>query len=808
MLKNFVKTALRNLFKHKGYSLINIAGLAIGMATCILILMFVVDELSYDSYNEHADRIYRVAMDAYYGGRDFNLAVAAAPMAQTMLNDYPEVEAATRFRQRGAFIFKYEDNTFRERDVVYADPALFEVFTIPLLKGDPETALKDPKTLILSRKTAEKYFRDEEPVGKTLKLNNADDYLVTAVFEEIPDNSHFHFDIMIAMEGLRESKGQIWMSQNFQTYVLLRQGTDPAAFEAKIQEMIFKYMGPQIEKFMGKSLEKLAEEGDMRAEYYLQPLGSIHLHSDIMAEMEPNSDIKYVYIFSAIALFILIIASINFMNLSTARAAGRAKEVGIRKVLGSVRSQLVRQFMTESFLLSLISMILALFLVWLALPAFNILSGKSLAFSVMATGSMLAALIIITVLTGFFAGSYPAFFISAFQPVNVLKGKLKTGIKTGPLRSGLVIFQFAASVILIVGTIIVYNQLQFIQNKKLGFNKEQVLMLDNTYLLGDQVEAFKNDLLNQSQVTNATVSSYMPVPSKRNNSAVVPEGVRGSNLTTSMQNWIVDYDYITTLRMNVVQGRDFSREFSTDAGEATIINQAAAKQFNWDKPVGKTIGRVVSNQGDIKLFTVIGVVEDFHFESLRETIGPLVMFLGEENARISLRVKTEDISGTVALMESKWKEFLPDQPFEYSFLDQRFNQMYENEQRIGKIFGVFAGFAIFIGCLGLFGLAAFTAEQRTKEIGIRKVLGASSPTIIRLLLKEFVLLVGAANLIAWPISYFVMRSWLQEFSYRISPGAWIFLAAGIATLFIAIITVSFQAIKAALADPIKSLRYE
>ena len=808
MFKNFIKTALRNLFKHRGYSLLNIAGLAIGMATCILILMFVVDELSYDSYNEHADRIYRVSMDARYGGRDFNVAVCAAPAAQTLINDYPEVEAATRFRQRGAFIFKYEENTFRERDVIYAESSLFDVFTIPLLKGDPETALKDPKTLILSRKTAEKYFRDEEAVGKTLKLNNSEDYLVTAVFEEIPDNSHFHFDIMIAMEGLKESKSQIWMSQNFQTYVLLREGTDPVVFEGKIQEMLMNYMGPQIEKFMGKSMEQLAKEGDIRADYYLQPLRSIHLHSDIMAELEPNSDIKYVYIFSAIALFILIIASINFMNLSTARAAGRAKEVGIRKVLGSVRSQLVRQFMTESFLLSLISMVLALFLVWLALPAFNNLSGKSLAFSVMSTGPMLAAILLITVLTGFFAGSYPAYFISAFQPVNVLKGKLKTGIKTGPLRSGLVIFQFAASVILIVGTIIIYNQLQYIQNKKLGFDKEQVLMLDNTYLLRDQIEAFKNDLLNQSQITNATVTSYLPVPSNRNNSAVMPEGNRGSNLTTSMQNWVVDHDYITTLGMNIVQGRDFSREFSTDTEEGVIINQAAAKQFNWDKPVGKTLGRVVSNQGDMKLFTVVGVVEDFHFESLRETIGPLVMFLGRENARIAFRIKTEDISGTVALMESKWKEFLPDQPFEYSFLDQRFYQMYENEQRIGKIFGVFAGFAIFIGCLGLFGLAAFTAEQRTKEIGIRKVLGASSPKIIRLLLKEFVILVAAANLIAWPVSYFVMRRWLMEFSYRISPGAWIFLAAGAVTLFIALFTVSFQAIKAALADPIKSLRYE
>jgi putative ABC transport system permease protein len=807
MLKNYIKTALRTLFKHKGYSLINISGLAIGLAACLLILLFVHEELSYDSYNEHADRIYRLAGSFRYGGRDFDVAVAPAPTGKAMIDEYPEVADAVRFRQRGSIIVQYGDNSFMERRAVFADPSLFNVFTIPLLSGNPETALSSPNTLVLSRFTAEKYFRDEDPIGKTLKLENRDDYKVTGVFEEIPDNSHFHFDIILSMSSLAESKSPFWLSMNFQTYILLHKGSDPKALESKFDAMLTKYMGPQIEKFMGKSMEKLAAEGDMFGEFYLQSLKDIHLRSDLMGEMEPNSDIKYVYIFSAIALFILIIASINFMNLSTARSAGRAKEVGIRKVLGSYRKQLVGQFLTESMILSFISMVIAVFLVWLALSSFNNLTGKSLEISDLASGSMAAVLILITILTGFLSGSYPAFFISAFRPANVLKGQMKTGVKTGALRSGLVIFQFAASTILIIGTFVVYNQLHYIQNKKLGFTKEQVLIVDNTYLLGNQVESFKNTMLSYPQVVNATVSGFLPIPSNRNVSSTFPEGEINSKKSTSMHHWTVDHDYIKTLGMKILKGRDFSRDFSTDE-TAAIINQPVAKQFGWDDPLGKKVGIVTSEKGDITLYTVIGVVEDFHFESLRNNIEPLVMFLGESTGMTSFRIKTEDISGTIDLFRKKWKEFLPNQPFEYMFMDERFNDMYKAEQRIGRIFGIFAVLAVFVGCLGLFGLAAFTAEQRTKEIGIRKVLGASAPSIIRLLLREFIILVSIANLIAWPIAFFVMSRWLGDFAYKISLNVWIFLLAALGTLFIALLTVSYQAVRAALSDPVKSLRYE
>jgi putative ABC transport system permease protein len=807
MIKNYLKTAVRNLFKHKGYTFINILGLAIGMTACLLILLFVRHELSYDGYHQNSDRIYRVAMAARWGGRDFDIAVVPAATAKTMVTDFPEVEDAIRFRQRGDYIVQYKDQNFREEKIIFTDTTFFKLFSIPLLQGDAESALINPYSIVLSRKTAQKYFRDEDPMGKTLKLDNRYDYKVTGVFEEIPDNTHFHFNILLSMESIEESRDLSWGSQNFQTYILLQQEADPSALEAKFPEMLEKYMWPQFAQILGITVDEIHKSTDMRAKFYLQPLKSIHLHSDLLGELGPNNDIRYIYIFSAIALFILIIASINFMNLSTARAAGRAKEVGLRKVLGSQRRQLIFQYLMESTFLSFISIIFAIGIVVLALPAFNQLSGKSLEISTAFHQRMPFYLILLAVLTGFLAGSYPSFFISAFQPIQVLRGKMKIGIKSGMMRSALVIFQFTASIFLIIGTIVVFKQLRYIQTKNLGFNKEQVLILDNAYLLRKQAKTFKEQMKSYPQIFNASISGYLPVPSMRSNNGIFPEGKRDDEHSTSFQNWIVDYDYLETMGMKLVEGRFFSQEFSTD-DQAAVINQSVAKQFGWPDPVGRRLGRIINQKGDIKLYTVIGVMEDFHFESLRENIGPLVMFLGESRGNISFRLKAQDVSSVIGLLEQQWKQFLPNQPFEYSFLDERFEQMYQSEQKIGKIFTVFAILAIFIGCLGLFGLAAFTAEQRTKEIGIRKVLGATSPRIIRLLLREFVILVGIANLIAWPIAYLVMNRWLTDFAYRTSPHILIFIFAGILTLVVSLLTVSFQAVKAALADPIRSLRYE
>ncbi|MGH7493756.1 MAG: FtsX-like permease family protein [bacterium] len=593
---------------------------------------------------------------------------------------------------------------------------------------------------------------------------------------------------------------------------MLKEGADPAALQAKFPDMIKKYLGPQAEKLLGVSLDELLKQGN-QALYYLQPLRDIHLHSDLAVEFEPNGNIKYVYIFSAIAFFILLIACINFMNLATARATNRAKEVGIRKVVGSDRRQLIGQFLSESLFMSFLALVLALGLVELLLPAFNRLAEKHLQTFYVGNWSFWAALLGITLLVGALAGSYPAFLLSAFKPVTVLKGKWQAGAKSSWLRNTLVIFQFAASVILIVGTIVVKNQLQFIQTKNLGFDKEQVIVLHDAYALGDNLRAFKNEVLRNPNVLSGTVSGYLPVSSNRSDTGFWPEGTRSGENAVSMQIWNVDYDYVRTMGMEIAKGRDFSEAFGADSS-AIILNEKAAKAFGFDDPLGKLIYTFAWTPGQgvdpnkFEKYTVVGVVNDFHFSSLKENISALGLRLGRSRGLMSFRFKAENTAALIAYLESKWKEFAPDQPFAYSFLDQRFGAMYKTERRVGDIFSVFAGLAIFTACLGLLGLASFTAEQRTKEIGIRKVLGATVGSVTTLLSKDFVKLVLVANLLAWPLAYFMMNRWLQDFAYRIHISWWMFALAVGLSLLIALLTVSTQAIKAALANPVETLRYE
>jgi putative ABC transport system permease protein len=805
MFQNYITAALRNIFKNKGFSLINITGLSIGMAACLLIFLFVQDELSYDAYHDKADRIYRIAVDFKMQSQEFQVATIGPVAADMMISRYPEVENAVRFRGLGDHIIQYKDKSFRESGIVFTDPSFFQIFSIPLIAGNPDTALAEPHSLVLSQKMAEKYFRSENPLGKILKVGNQDDYRVTGVIEKIPDNTHFHYDFLLSMATLEESQIPTWLEMNFQTYLLLKPESDPKALEAKFPELVTKYVGGEIQKITGMPAKVVFGSGQFRFQLYLQPLRNIHLHSDLRAELEANSDIKYVYIFTAIALFILIIASINFMNLSTARSAGRAKEVGVRKVLGSKRIQLVRQFLSESIFFSIFSMILALFLVSLFLPSFNHLSGKSLSISSLVSLLTIGIILLITILTGIFSGVYPAFFLSAFQPVKAIKGELHRGVRSSSLRNSLVVFQFMATIILIIGTLSVYRQLQFIQNRKLGFEKEHILVLDNAYLLKEQTQAFKEEMLKHPEFVSATITGYLPVPSAQNSTTVFPEGDIASSST--MHCWTVDYDYIRTLGMTIVLGRNFSREYSTDTS-SVIINQRAAAEFGWEDPIGKKVSQPTSTKGDVITYNVIGVVEDFHFESLRDNIAPLIMSLGEYRGHISFRVKAEDIKKSVTLLKKKWSEFLPTQPFDYYFMDDRFDTMYRSERRIGEVLGVFTFLAVMIGCLGLFGLASFTAERRTKEIGIRKVLGASIPSIAKLLLREFFILIVLANLIAWPIAYYVVNRWLRGFAYRAPLSIWIFLAAGFTAILIAMLTVSYQAIKSAVANPVNSLRYE
>jgi putative ABC transport system permease protein len=811
MFKNYLLIALRNLRKQRFYAFLNIAGLALGVTCCLLISLYVLDELSYDRFHEKADQIYRIDSEIKFGGTEQKLAVTSDPMGPTMVKDYPQVLAAVRFRNQGGALVKKGDQHIKENRMIYVDSTLFDVFTLPMLAGNPKKALTELNSVVITESTARKYFGNPNTaLGQVLRFDNREDFKVTGVIRDIPANSHFRYDFFLSMQNLEESKQNNWVSHNFNTYLLLRKDADPKEVEAKFEELIDKYIGPQVKQLMNiNSLSEFKKSGN-NIGYGLSPLTSIHLHSDRVAELAPNGNIQYVYIFAAIALFILLIACINFMNLATARSASRAKEVGVRKVMGSLRSSLIGQFLTESVLMSMIAFGLATVSAFLLLPYFNQLAVKEMTFPLFSSPWMLFSLLFFALIVGLLAGSYPAFFLSAFQPIRVLKGNLSRGTQSGWLRSSLVVFQFATSVILIIGTIVIYYQLDYIRNTKLGFNKEQVLIVNDGYALGERVQAFRNEVLRLPEVVNSTATGYLPTPSWRNDMPYFPEGVIQQEKAVSMQSWQVDHDYIRTLGMEIQKGRDFSREFSTDSS-AVIINETAAKVFGYADPVGKKIWTYTDfNSPDKKMatYTIVGVVKNFHFASLRQNIGALCMVLGKNNGSISFRLKTQDVAKVVGAIEAQWKKNASGQPFTYTFLNEEFDAMYRSEQRVGQIAISFSVLAIVIACLGLFGLAAFTAEQRTKEIGIRKVLGADVSNIVAMLSRDFLKLVLLSNLIAWPLAWWAMSRWLQDFAYRINLSWWIFGLAGATALFIALFTISFQAIKAALANPVKSLRTE
>ena len=807
MFKNFLKTAIRTLLKNKFYSLLNIAGLAIGIACTILITLFIQNEFSFDSFHEKVDRIYRIDSDIKINDTAMEIAQLPAPAAETFMNEYPEIENAVRFRLQGGFIMKYKDVSFKEFGIAYTDSSFFDIFSFKVLQGNPSKALAAPFSMAISKTMAEKYFGKENPIGKIIRVNNYEDYQVTAVYEDMPKNSHINFNFLLSLNSRDEANDkEAWLSFNFQTYVLLKKGASIEDVKAKFPGTIKKYCEPLFIKFLGKDFAQLKKEGSHT--YFLaEPLKDIYLYSTIRGQLGRVGDIKYVYIFGAIAIFILIIACINFINLATAHSSGRAKEVGIRKTLGSFKKDLIIQFITESVLLSMISTVIAVGLVELALPSFNNLASREITTNYFGSPFLLSLIFVLPLIVGFLAGAYPAFYISNFQPVSILRGKIKSGAKSGLLRSGLVVFQFSASIILLVGTITVFKQLNFIRNQKLGYDKEQVLVLNDAYLLDKQTETLKNEMLEQSGVVSATVSGYLPTPSNRNNSAVFPNGQPDNIKTTPMQIFRVDYDYIKTMGMKIVEGRDFSRDFASDSS-AIIINEAAQKHFEWENPLENRVGLFISGDGKTKDCNVIGVVKNFNFNSLREKIGPLVMVIGESRGNISFRLKTEKVDAIISTLESKWKELSNGQPFSYNFLDENFNNMYQDEQKLGEIFGVFAGLAIIIGCLGLFGLAAFTAQRRTKEIGIRKVMGASVPGIVTLMSTEFAKLVIISFVIATPVAYLLMDNWLQDFAYKTDLSWQVFLLSGGISLFIALVTVSYHAIRSALANPVKSIRYE
>ncbi len=807
MFKNYLKIAFRNLWKNKGYSAINIFGLAVGLATCLLILIFVADELSYDQFNKKANRIYRVDGDLQFGGTHFILAVAPDPLGATMKKDFPQVEQYVRFRDNGGFRVKKGNENVQENKVIYTDSTLFDVFTLPVVAGDPKTALIDPNSIVITQKVAEKYFNTTDVVGKTLTINDTTNYKITAVIKSIPTQSHFNFDFFVPLSSSEESRKNNWLSNNFNTYVVLREGVHAAAIEKQFAAFINKYVGEQAKQLLGMSMSEFEKAGNFDR-LSLMPLTKIHLHSDKVAELGINENIQYVYIFSAIALVILLIACVNFMNLSTARSSNRAKEVGVRKVLGSRKKEIITQFLSESVLISFISLILALAIAKLLLPYFNQVSGKQIELGLFSKPWLLPSLILLMLIVGLLAGSYPSFYLSSFQPVTVLKGSLASGFKGSKLRSSLVVFQFAISIILMVGTVVIYSQLNFIQNKKIGYNRDHVLVVKHTYPLGDHAKTFRNELLNVKGVENVTVTGWLPTGDYRSESPLYPDVSLDQKSAVSMQTWYVDENYIPTLNIQLAQGRNFSAQMPADSS-SVIINEAAAKLLGFSNPLNKKLYSLTSLKNKTsKAYEVIGVIKDFNFNSLRQVVTPMVLFLGTDEGSVAIRFKSTGISSLIASVQTKWKNINPNQPFEYSFMDEDFANTYQKEQRVGKIAISFSILAILIACLGLFGLVTYAAEQRTKEIGIRKVLGASVSNIVNLLSSDFLKLVVIAMLIAFPLAWWGMNKWLQDFAYRIHIDWKVFLVAGICAIVIALATVSFQAIKAAVANPVKSLRTE
>jgi putative ABC transport system permease protein len=807
MFKNYFKTAVRNLVKNKFYSILNLSGLAVGLATCLLIYLYVSDELSYDAYHKNANRIYRVNNEIKFGGNYFDIAQGPAMMGPTMVREIPRVEQYTRLRWYGSFLVRKGNENVGEGRVGYADSTFFDIFSIPVLAGNPKTALTEPHSIVLTASKARKYFNTTDVVGKNLTINDTGVYKITAVISDIPKQTHFNFDFFVPMSENPDSRSPNWLSENYSTYILLKENSDTKNLTAELDAMMEKYTGPTLQAAVNQSMDDFKKGGGY-IKTSLTPVTDIHLYSNRLGDLDANSNVEVVYIFSAIAVLILLIACANFMNLSTARSSNRAKEVGVRKVLGSLKKNLIQQFLTESMLISILALIASIVIAGFLLPFFNDLSGKQISSAELTRPGMMIALAVLFIIVGLLAGSYPAFYLSAFQPIQVLKGKLAGGFKRSWLQNALVIGQFVISIMLIFGTIVIYTQLSFIRNKDLGYNRQQVMIIQNTSVLGDKARSFRNELTKITGVKDATLSGYLPVNFNRGNDAFFTSPTLDQSTAISMQTWPVDEHYIPTLGIKMLEGRNFSQNFRTDS-TAIIINETAARLISGGDVLNKKLYTIGNTQhGSVNEYHIVGVIKNFNFSSLKEVVAPLSLLPAHDNGNISIRVNVADVANIISMIGRKWKEIAPGQPFQYTFMDEDFNNLYTAEQRTGKIFITFAVIAILIACLGLFGLITYAAEQRVKEIGIRKVLGASVPDLTGMLSASFLKLVVFASLIAFPVSWWAMNKWLQDFAYRVSIEWWIFLVTGLTALAIAFSTVYFQAMKAALANPVKSLRSE
>ena len=798
-MRNYFTTAFRSFKRNKGFTFLNITGLTIGLAVCLLIIFYVFDEISYDRFNSKGDRIYRVNSDTKINASITSSAIAAPKVAEALRLNFPEIENTVRLLPDEEVRFKKGEELVAEKNILLCDPSIFDIFTLPMLEGDPNTALAEPNSLVITERMAEKYFGTPHALGKILvkvsdgKTTNC---RITGVIRDLPVQSHMEADFLESMVGLPIASNQnLAAFFPFHTYLLLKPQADYKKLEAKFPAFLKKYID---------FIDAMEKQGDY-IKLNLTPLFEIHLKSNRANELGANGNIQYIYIYSGVALFILLLACINFMNLSTAHAAGRAKEVGIRKVLGSPRTGLLLQFISESVLMSFVAMLTAVLLAWALLPWFNQIAGKELTVTSSTFKWLLPAVTGITLVVGLLAGSYPAFFLSAFNHIKVLKGQTVAGVKGSRLRSLLVVFQFSISIFLIIGTLVVYNQLSYMQHKSLGFNRKQVLLVKHMNALDKQGVTFKQEVLHLPGVASAALSSFVPTGHRRWTNYVT-----ANNNTHQTEFWPVDEDYLRTMSMNLEKGRDFNPALSSDSS-AIIINQTAAQAMGF---AGEALDKTIVLGNNQKQYHVIGVVKDFNFNSLRDNVSSVVLTMttaferkkqGDRPDVLAIKVNSDHLPVLISMIENKWKTFSNNQELDYSFMDEDFENLYRAEQRTGKIAALFTTLAIIIACLGLFGLAAYTAEQRTREIGIRKVLGANVPDLVVMLAANFLKLVLIAFLVAAPLAWLFMDKWLQGFAYRESISWWVFVAAGLGALFIAALTISSQFIKAAVANPVRAV---
>jgi len=807
MYKDLFRHSLRALSRQKSYVLINILGLATGIACSLIIALFIIHELSYDEYHVKKDRIFRVILNGKISGQEVRVTSTCAPLGPTMKEEFPEVENFLRINNWGETIIRNEDRFFTEEHFMEADSTFFDFFSIPLIRGSKENVLNQKRTVVLSETTAKKIFGNADPVNKMLKVGNDTSlYRVTGVFADIPGTTHFEANMIGSFMTNPRASDEEWLSNSFSTYILLKTKASMASVDAKFNGLIVKYVGPLVTKYLGLSLKDFLAQGN-KYRMFLQPLSTIHLDPSIQQDLKPASDPKYLWIFGSIALLIILIAAINFMNLSTAQASRRAKEIGNKKVSGSSRGNLISQFVTETVLLSFIALLVAIMITEVTLPTFNSLLDIELNIGYFTHWYTIPALLLLTLVVGFLAGSYPAFYMSSFNPYMVLKGKLRSSRASVNLRSALVVLQFSISIVLIVGTLIMFRQIRFMLKKDLGFNKENVLVIRRADAIGNHIADFKTALLRIPGVLKVSASTAVPNHSNNNNGYMIKD--RPDETFLMQTNW-VDYDYLETYGLKLESGRFFDKNNSTDVN-ACIVNQEAVKDFNLIRPFETRIIRGGNNDNERTLVPVIGIVRDFHFESLHSEIVPhIMMFKSEDNqwGYFSVRLAPSAGKTTLSEIEKTWGSFTANDPMQFFFMDKDVEQMYRAEKQNASLSIVFTIMAILIASLGLYGLTAFTVQQRTREIGIRKTFGASVSRIWYLVAREIIILIVISMALAIPLVYLVADNFLKNYHYRISIGAGDFVSGFAIAVVIAMVTISYRTIRVALINPAVSLRYE